>query len=270
MPTAQVLKEFAASSQRTFGSWHNAWRDVFDIKGDDRVKITQFLEGCKLIGYTGDATRTFEMLDVDRVKYLSWKTVEWLEGTELVPDKDRDRMDLGNLSISGQFQALTVSQQRRYESNARAHRVRSKTFEGRARGEIPGSNPAAGTSMFSPGQTLNSHMLSISSSAPSLSTPSAANVVKGYRRSIPEPDLPQWLLAAEGRAKSPENKPKKDLSFPLKPQAPGKGGWPCSKIRMVDEHWGGSRDIGANLSAMSRRACPERHLVRWRKQAQRA
>lgn len=237
-----------------------------DIKGNDRVQISEFLEGCVLIGYTGDAERTFDLLDVDRVKHLSWRTVDWLGETELSREKDKDRMDIGSLSISGHFLSSTVSHQRRYEINARSFRVRSKAFEGRARGEIAGSSPAAGTSMFLPGQTLNSHMLSTSSSAPSLST---SKVEKGDRRSMPEPELPQWLIAVENRAKSPEPLPKKDLSFPLKPQAPGKGGWPCSKIRLVDELWGGSKDIGANLTAMSRKACPERQLTRWRKQAQR-
>ena len=37
-------------------------------------------------------------------------------------------------------------------------------------------------------------------------------------------DLPDWLLIAEGRMRSPEPAPKIDQSFPLKPQQPGKGG----------------------------------------------
>ncbi|OLQ06824.1 hypothetical protein AK812_SmicGene9843 [Symbiodinium microadriaticum] len=51
----------------------------------------------------------------------------------------------------------------------------------------------------------------------------------------------RWLLIAEGRARIPAPPPKIDLSFPFKPQEPGKGGWPTSKLKLTDELWGGSK-----------------------------
>ena len=83
----------------------------------------------------------------------------------------------------------------------------------------------------------------------------------------PDPNWPDWLLVAEGRMKSPEPKIKADLSFPLAPQCPGKGGWPCRKLNLVDSFWGGSKDIGKLLSPMSHSACLPENLERWKHQS---
>jgi len=107
--------------------------------------------------------------------------------------------------------------------------------------------------------------MSSSSTSLLLSQTHSTVSVEGYRHSPEEPNYPEWLLVAEGKAKIPEAKPKYDLSFPLKPQQPGKGGWPSSKVKLVDEFWGGSKDIGKLVKPITARAVLERDLARWRK-----
>ena len=55
----------------------------------------------------------------------------------------------------------------------------------------------------------------------------------------PEPPLlvPSVVPVVKGLSQE-----KMDLSFPIAPQCPGKGGWPCRKLRLVDKFWGGSKD----------------------------
>lgn len=277
MPTAELMKEFSDCAKASFGTWENAWKRVFDTRFDDRVKLDVFREGCAAMGYTGSSEQIFELLDVDRAKFLCWEAVAWISGTETPADPDQERQDVGFVNISGKFKKQTRLQQRRADITAREQRMRMKKFEGRARGEITGSNAAAGTTIysrdgtftFSPGVTLNQSMARNNSSPGTLqSTQSSDHAsVKGYRRPVDEPELPEWLLLAEGTVKSPEAKPKFDLTFPMFPQSPGKGGWPSRRIRMVDELWGGSKDIGAMLSPLSRAACTDHNLERWRKQA---
>lgn len=276
MPTAELIKEFADCAKASFGSWENAWKRVFDTRFDDRVKLDVFREGCTAMGYTGSAEQIFALLDVDRSKFLCWEEMAWVSGTELPVDKDQERQDVGFVSISGKFKTQTRHQQRRADIIAREQRMRIKKFEGRARGEIPGTNAAAGTTIysrdgaftFSPGVTFN-HMSRSNSSPGNLQNTQGSDhdSIKGYRRPVDEPNLPEWLLLAEGTVKSPEAKPKFDLTFPMFPQSPGKGGWPSRRLKMVDELWGGSKDIGAMLSPLSRKACTEHTLERWRKQA---
>eukprot|EP00930_Biecheleria_cincta_P082986 TRINITY_DN72624_c0_g1_i1.p1 TRINITY_DN72624_c0_g1~~TRINITY_DN72624_c0_g1_i1.p1 ORF type:complete len:612 (-),score=114.89 TRINITY_DN72624_c0_g1_i1:151-1986(-) len=274
MPTAEKVKEFSDCAKASFGTWDNAWKRVFDTRFDDRVKLDVFREGCAAMGYTGSSEQIFELLDVDRSKFLCWESVAWISGTEVPADPEQERQDVGFVNISGKFKKQTRLQQRRADIIAREQRMRIKKFEGRARGEIPGTNPAAGTTIYSrdgaftysPGVSFNS-MARCNSSPGTLQSTHSPDSVKAYRRPVDEPELPSWLLIAEGTVKSPEAKPKFDLSFPMFPQSPGKGGWPSRRLKMVDELWGGSKDIGAMLSPLSRKACTDYNLERWRKQA---
>lgn len=269
-PTAQVLADFNDIAVAKYGTWERAWQQAFDLRFDDRVKLMDFREGCITMGYEGTPECTienlFDMLDIDRSKYLSYDELTWISGTELAEPKDVDRQDLGMISVSGKFKKLTRLQRRRADINLRDFRMRAKKFEGRARGEIPGSNPSAGTSHFSPGVSFNSH-LGMSSSAPTLGAEPKPKEHKGYWKAVEEPDYPEWMLIAEGRAKSPEPKKKFDLSFPMKPQAPGKGGWPSRKLRLVDHWWGGSKNLADNLSTLALKACTQHNLDRWQRQS---
>lgn len=213
--SAQLLKEFADCAKTSFGSWENAWKRVFDTRFDDRVKLDVFREGCAAMGYTGSAEQIFSLLDVDRSKFLCWEEMGWVSGTEIPVEKEGGRQDVGFVSISGKFKSQTRLQQRRADITAREQRMRKKKFEGRARGEIQGSNVAAGTSIYAPGVTFNNMSRSMSSPGTLQTTQgSSDHEVKAYRRPEHEADLPDWLLLAEGSMKSPEAKPKSDLTFP--------------------------------------------------------
>jgi hypothetical protein len=270
--TARILKVFNECAEASYGSWEAAWKEIIDVRGDDRLKIADFRNGCVGMGYHGDINAMFDLLDVDRTKFLTWAETAWIAGAE-VPRPGIARFNVGFKTIPGSYMKLTRQQQRRADATARDFRVRTKKFEGRARGELPDSSPSAGTSLFSPGKLFNDH-LPKSSSAPNLSSlPTAVNSAASTQTSWrsqkvdPDPNWPDWLLVAEGRMKSPEPKVKADLSFPLAPQCPGKGGWPCRKLNLVDSFWGGSKDIGKLLSPMSHSACLPENLQRWKNQS---
>ncbi|CAE7760549.1 unnamed protein product [Symbiodinium microadriaticum] len=177
------------------------------------------------------------------------------------------------------FMKTTKSQRRLAHNKARDRRVRVKRFEGRARGEIPGSHVAAGTAIHgstmrsppsepsatgpmeksasAPGLTQASQSLSSHSYSAAWATAGASSsrVTGRLASSPPTAEVEardvtsqrfmlqglRWLLIAEGRARIPAPPPKIDLSFPFKPQEPGKGGWPTSKLKLTDELWGGSK-----------------------------
>lgn len=272
LETARILKEFNDCAKASYGSWEAAWKEIMDVRGDDRVKIADFRNGCVGMGYHGDINAMFDLLDVDRTKFLTWAETAWIAGAE-VPRPGIARFNVGFKTIPGSYMKLTRQQQRRADATAKDFRVRTKKFEGRDRGELPDSSPSAGTSLFSPGKLFNDH-LPKSSSAPNLSSlPTAVNPAASTQTSWrsqkvdPDPNWPDWLLVAEGRMKSPEPKVKADLSFPLAPQCPGKGGWPCRKLNLVDSFWGGSKDIGKLLSPMSHSACLPENLQRWKNQS---
>eukprot|EP00930_Biecheleria_cincta_P036937 TRINITY_DN25321_c0_g1_i1.p1 TRINITY_DN25321_c0_g1~~TRINITY_DN25321_c0_g1_i1.p1 ORF type:complete len:379 (+),score=73.34 TRINITY_DN25321_c0_g1_i1:856-1992(+) len=300
--TYEVLQDFLEHAKLMCGSWWSAWRQVMDTRSNDRITFLDFKQGCQLMGYSGDVGGLFELLDIDQLKYLSWDTVAWISNGLLSEEDDVEPEAGTNAQFPGSYTQLTRMQRRRADINARNNRARAKQFEARARGELPGSSPAAGTSMFAPGKLLNSHLHSKTQSLPSLTKPSkqlftqtqtmaenawSAKVLgrpasHGGEASQTDDErkvrkdasahnnqlLPQWLRVAEGlEAMPPPPPPKEDLSFPLRPQAPGKGGWPCLSINLVDKSWGGGRDIGQRLSPMSRRACTDFNLARWRAQA---
>lgn len=263
MPTAQLLKEFNDCAEASFGSWQITWNEVMDVRGDDRVKIADFRFGCQKMGYRGDISALFDLLDVDCTKFLSWAETAWISGAEVTETQTTGK----EKDIVGSYMKLTRQQQRRADAVARDFRVRSKKFEGRARGELPESSPSAGTSVFSPGMKFNEHLqMPKSSSSPLL--PAASLTGTSWRRKESVPDwFPDWLLVAEGRKAAEPRLQRADLSFPLAPQRPGKGGWPSRKLNLVDTFWGGSKDIGQLLSPLSREACLPENLQRWKSQS---
>lgn len=306
--TYEVLEDFLEHAKVKCGSWRSAWRQVMDVRSNDRVTFLDFKQGCQLMGYSGDVGGIFELLDIDQIKYLSWDTVAWINNG-LLGEEDDDEPATGSSAplLGRSYTQLTRMQRRRADINARNNRARAKQFEGRARGELPGSSPSAGTSMFSPGKLLNSHLHGNTQSLPSLAKPQkqllaqtqamsqnawSASVLQrpsshgGEAGDDPTTDLlperkvridatadsewmpPQWLRVAEGlEMMPPPPPPLEDLSFPLRPQRPGKGGWPGLSLNLVDKSWGGSKDIGQRLSPLSRGACTAFNLKRWRSQA---
>ncbi|CAE7452760.1 unnamed protein product [Symbiodinium necroappetens] len=88
--------------------------------------------------------------------------------------------------------------------------------------ERPMEKSASAPGLTQASQSLSSH----SYSAAWATAGASSSRVTGRLASSPPTaeDLPQWLLIAEGRARIPAPPPKSDLSFPFKPQEPGKGG----------------------------------------------
>jgi len=263
--TAVLLQEFKASAEAAYGSLQMAWQEAMDTRDNDRVKILDFKEGCKLLGYKGDANKMFALLDTDEIRYLEWATVEWLATVDLLDEESADRIK----TPPSKYQTLTRMQQRRADINARNARALSKQFEGRARGEIPGSNPSAGTTIFNRNVNFTKAKMPKSKSLPAIPEAKRTTEAGFFANSEPAPDaaMPEWYRIMQGKAAA-KSMPKADLSFPLKPQAPGKGGWPGRNIRLVDRSWGGSKDIGDMLSPLSRAACTQYNLDRWRAMAE--
>jgi len=266
LDTAELLHDFHECAEASYGSWEATWHEVMDLRGDDRVKMADFRFGCQAMGYKGDINLMFDLLDVDRTKFLTWNETAWISGAE-IPTVPPTRIDVGMKTISGNFTKLTKQQQRRADAVSRDFRVRTKRFEGRARGEMPDSSPTAGTSIFAPGLKFNEHLPKARSTGAMPTSASMASTATSWRsqKTSEPPDLPDWYLISEGRLKSPQPKPKVDLSFPLAPQCPGKGGWPCRKLRLVDTFWGGSKDIGKLLTPLSQGAVLPDDLERWQK-----
>ena len=164
--TARLLREFVDTARSNFGSWAAFWHEALDVRGDDRVLYPEFRDGCLMLGWT-EADHLFQLLDTDRARYLSWSTSSWLAGAELEDQGNQAE----NPAEQGPGDALTGSlkftkaQSRAMHQKLREHRHRVKCFEGRARGELPGSHPAAGTTIYSSGPPLNSQPGSLNRSS---------------------------------------------------------------------------------------------------------
>lgn len=238
LETARLLKGFNSCAEASYGSWEAAWNEVMDVRGDDRVKIADFRNGCLSMGYRGEINSMFDLLDVERTKFLTWTETAWIAGTEA---PQLHPFDVGFKTIPGSYMKLTKQQQRRQNALAKERSGRDRTGK---------------------------RILEKSNSTPNLSpTTSTVSTATSWRSQKLDQSLPNWLLVAEGRIKSPEVKVKADLSFPLAPQCPGKGGWPCRRLNLVDTFWGGSKDIGKLLTPLSHSACLPENLERWKNQS---
>lgn len=160
--TARLLREFVDTARSNFGSWAAFWHEALDVRGDDRVLYPEFRDGCLMLGWT-EADHLFQLLDTDRARYLSWSTSSWLAGAELEDQGDQGAGNpvaeqvgqIGDAASTGSLK-FTKAQSRAMHQKLRDHRHRVKCFEGRARAELPGSHPAAGTTIYSSGPPLNS------------------------------------------------------------------------------------------------------------------
>ncbi|CAK9106633.1 unnamed protein product [Durusdinium trenchii] len=266
--TARLLREFVDSAKSSYGSFMAFWNEALDIRHDDRVLYPEFRDGCLMLGWNPrDVGRLFELLDTDRARYLSWATTSWLSGAELVdgdsgsPRIARPRSpEAEEAEAEGAKVKFTKAQSRRMHQRLREHRHRVKCYEGRARNEIPGSHPSAGTTIYSSAPFITQ----TGSKNPSTRQKSKPFLMQSR---VLCPEMPEWLLVAEGSKRMPLLPEKLDLSFPLKPQQPGKGGWPTSKLFLVDELWGGSKDLGLLLRPQTRQACSQPNLDRWKRMA---
>lgn len=330
-PTARHLAELSLAAEKGFGSWEQAWHALFDTKGDDRVKLTAFVSGCAELGYSGDAEELFFLLDIDRAKYLTLETTQWISSTE-EPNEVFLAEDIGSVQVTGRFKQLTRSQMRRLDNTKREFRLQKHRFAARARGEIPGSHPLAGTHLALPGSLRNSMSQSArldsaqstntmrsetsmafpsvarSNSMPNLFSKSFVSVSQenlsasiGSKRELlasagsaqprgglfsrgsssaadlfgtrphspPKlppalPEVSDWVLISEGSMSKPVASRRPSLARPVSPQSPGKGGWIGRPLKLVDQRWGGNRDIGEQLSKLTRKAVSKHNLERWK------
>lgn len=147
-PTASMVENIYNIAVKRHGSWQEAWTAVFDPQGSDRVTLRPFIEASRILGYKGNPDRLFETLDTDRARYLTLQTTAWIAaavtGTE-EPEKKPDGEDLGDVTVSGLYKGMTCNQMRRMDTTDRDARLRQQRFTARARGEVPGSSPTAGT-----------------------------------------------------------------------------------------------------------------------------
>jgi len=291
-PVAHMLEAILSCVRKRYNSWESAWHAVMDKRGDDRVERQTFIQGCGVLGYGGNADRLFELLDLDRANYLSLATTAWIEGAEAADRKPQPEV-LGDIQITGQYKGVTRSQMRQLDFKARDHRLRLQRFASRDRGEVgtAGPSPSSAWASRSEGfgfQAGAAGHSSFSASAPRLeqagfqaASPSAAKPGKAGARGQDEeqPALPDWLLSVESRPSPPSglamagssSLARKGRSRPLSPRSPGVGGWPGSRLRIVDPAWGGSPAVDQDcpelplpVTALSRSAVSEPSLARWR------
>ncbi|CAK9114479.1 unnamed protein product [Durusdinium trenchii] len=168
--TARLLREFVDSAKSSYGSFMAFWNEALDIRHDDRVLYPEFRDGCLMLGWNPrDVGRLFELLDTDRARYLSWATTSWLSGAELVdgdsgspriarprsPEAEEAEAEGAKVKFT---KVVEEAQAQIHDQIAslqyalawlREHRHRVKCYEGRARNEIPGSHPSAGTTIYS-------------------------------------------------------------------------------------------------------------------------
>lgn len=135
---AQMLKDITGLAIKHHDSWEGAWRGVFDVRGGGRVERQGFVDGCQKLGLQGcpaSADRLFELLDMDRVRYLTFAGTCWLDGIEEV-QAGPERECHGDMVVSGAYKGMTRSQQRKLEDMARDNRLREARFEARTRSEL--------------------------------------------------------------------------------------------------------------------------------------
>ncbi|CAK0790102.1 unnamed protein product, partial [Prorocentrum cordatum] len=138
--------EPASQASQQHDSWEEAWRAVFDVRGGDRVDRQAFVEGCQKLGLEGcpaSADRLFELLDMDRVRYLTFAGTCWLGGIEEVPERPERECHGGDVVVSGAYKGITRSQARKLEDVARDNRLREARFEARGRAELARAGGAA-------------------------------------------------------------------------------------------------------------------------------
>lgn len=135
--TAHMLESFIARVLHLHGSWDRAWSRIFDKRNDDRVERKMFIEGNIVLGWGGNADRMFELLDVNRLRYLTWDSVSWLTGGEAVGTDTQSPLweDLGDFRVTGQFKKATKSAMRTLDNQSRENRLRRDKFMHREKNE---------------------------------------------------------------------------------------------------------------------------------------
>lgn len=68
-----VVAEFQNKVRGRFNELAVAWRGSFDVAATGWINFTQFCNGCQAVGYKGDFSRLWDMLDEDRSGEISSK-----------------------------------------------------------------------------------------------------------------------------------------------------------------------------------------------------
>eukprot|EP00931_Biecheleriopsis_adriatica_P018264 TRINITY_DN12854_c0_g1_i2.p1 TRINITY_DN12854_c0_g1~~TRINITY_DN12854_c0_g1_i2.p1 ORF type:complete len:110 (-),score=31.63 TRINITY_DN12854_c0_g1_i2:1-330(-) len=60
-----VTSEFQKMILRRFGTIEEAWYGAFDLDDSGSIDFSEFCSGCKRVGYCGNLTKLWSMLDLD-------------------------------------------------------------------------------------------------------------------------------------------------------------------------------------------------------------
>lgn len=247
-PTAYMLEIFYSHVIQRFGTWEKAWAQCFDITGFDRVTVGDFVDGCRAIGWGGNGERLFDLLDVDRAKYLTLETCSWICGGESPADSPLWET-AGDFKITGHFKKMTKSQERKTVALAREARLRAQRFNDRDRTEV--------------GEVQRSYSVSTLQSSPS--SPKAVT----WEKPGPPTDAPRTPPSKPGSVNNRSLSPNPPLG--PNPASWGNGGPPWKRGFVADmpppqrpraTRPRGKEDV--TLPKISRTAVSEPCLARWR------
>eukprot|EP00427_Karlodinium_veneficum_P032339 CAMPEP_0169194404 /NCGR_PEP_ID=MMETSP1016-20121227/6677_1 /TAXON_ID=342587 /ORGANISM="Karlodinium micrum, Strain CCMP2283" /LENGTH=634 /DNA_ID=CAMNT_0009270903 /DNA_START=1 /DNA_END=1902 /DNA_ORIENTATION=- len=235
-PTANLLEGFYSCVMARYESWEEAWHSHFDRKGIDRVELQDFRDGCLTLGYGGNVDRLFELLDIERTKYLSFKACSWIAGGDAIESSPLWEND-ADFKFTGQFKnakKLTKSQLRTLDAKAREGRLQQRRLADRDRGLMGPASPS------SPLSSVTMKMNSTSRSLPSLQDPcNSCNTVNSFMSMTSVSSSPGKHRFAHSAAKyypketvppPPPPPPLSPPSSPFRPRLNGRG----EKVRWRD------------------------------------
>eukprot|EP00419_Tripos_fusus_P054037 CAMPEP_0172804822 /NCGR_PEP_ID=MMETSP1075-20121228/5434_1 /TAXON_ID=2916 /ORGANISM="Ceratium fusus, Strain PA161109" /LENGTH=597 /DNA_ID=CAMNT_0013643475 /DNA_START=25 /DNA_END=1814 /DNA_ORIENTATION=- len=249
-PVAVMIDNMLACVRKRHSSWHIAWSTVIDPTGTDRVERRQFSQACGVLGYGGNANRLFELLDLDMAKYLSFASTAWLDDFDASKGRLQVPAVLGDLQVGSQYSKSTTNSLRLADAKGRDQRLKGQRASQCSRREVANIRFEDHRRSIRSTFARSDHAASIGDGQTS---PNETGMSEGYGEEN-DGGLPDWLRALEGSDNqdlrlTTSNSTKKNSrvsspltrSLPLPPVAgrfPGKGGWPGSRLRLVDPVWG--------------------------------
>lgn len=281
-PVAVMIDNMLACVRKRYSCWQNAWSAAIDPAGADRVERGPFVRACAVLGYGGNANRLFDLLDLDKANYLSFASTAWLDDFDASTGKIKAPAVLDDLQGSSTFSKATTNSLRLADANGREQRLKGQRVSQCDRGgvaQIPfDKHRGSGRSPFAP----SDHTASIEDSMALLKE----QVMERDYGEEDDRNLPDWMRALESNSTQdprPTSKNCRLSSSLTRPQllgataplprhraagrCPGKGGWPGSRLRLVDPVWAAaalnSLPLESPPALLSRTAVSEPNLARW-------
>jgi len=229
---AQKIDGLSSCALKKTGSWTDTWRKSFDVRGDDRVPLRPFIEGCRVVGWGGDAESLFNCLDMDSAGYLTLKSTQWIagEGEDLQPkEKVWQSVVTKGTSSYGRYR----------DFKDRDIRLTSHRFASRDRGQIPGclpSSPKLQRTTSDLGSSLGGSMSAQALDCSPKSTLARADEVDPWELLHRGPMMPEKGPVSMKRQLTL----KRTGGQPRCPSSPGSGGWTKSNLglaRAANRSW---------------------------------